>query len=190
MIAKKHNKHTHLKKSKHSKGLGILISIALILSLAVSGTFAYIIATTKNVENQFAPASVTCHVNSVGNNFTVTNTGNIDAYIRAAIVVNWMDKDGNVRGIAPSTSDYTLSVNTTDWRQDNTGYYYYKYSVSPNTSTNYLIPPNGITVNVTAPAGYEFSVEVVAEAIQAQGTTDTGNIPAYQNAWSIGSISN
>ena len=142
------------------------------------------------MDNLFIPASVTCQVNSVDNNFTVTNTGNIDAYIRASIVVNWMDKDGNVRGIAPSTSDYTLNVNTTDWWQDNTGYYYYKHSVSPDASTNPLIPPNGITANATAPTGYALSVEVVAEAIQAQGTTDTANVPAYQDAWGISSVGN
>ena len=62
--------------------------------------------------------------------------------------------------------------------------------MSPDASTNPLIPPNGITANATAPTGYALSVEVVAEAIQAQGTTDTANVPAYQDAWGISSVGN
>lgn len=37
-------------------------------------------------------------------------------------------------------------------------------------------------------AAYSLSIEIVAEAIQADGDTDSGNIPAYQNAWGISAI--
>lgn len=180
----------HLRKRKHTKRRTALLSIFLILSLAVSGTLAYIIARTDNVNNQFEPSFVTCQVNSNNDNsFDVTNTGDVNAFIRAAIVVNWIDGEGNVRGIAPSSSDYTLSVNTTDWWQDDeTGYYYYKYFVLPGNLTNDLITAYGLSASVTAPDGYELSVEVVAEAIQADGDTDNSNVPAYKDAWGIGSI--
>ena len=181
----------HLRKRKQTKRRTTLLSIFLILSLAVSGTLAYIVARTDNVNNQFEPSYVTCQVNvNNDNSFDVTNTGDVNAFIRAAIAINWMDEKGNVRGIAPSASDYTLSVNTTDWwKDDTTGYYYYKYFVVPGDLTNDLITAYGLAANVTAPSGYELSVEVVAEAIQADGDTDNGNVPAYKNAWGIDSIS-
>lgn len=181
----------HLKKTRRRKPRTLILSIILILSLAVSGTLAYIVARTDNVQNQFEPAFVTCRVNANNDNtFDVTNTGNVDAYIRAAIAVNWMDEQGNVRGIAPSSSDYKLTVNAVDWWQDTgTGYYYYKDSVIPDGVTSDLVTSFGVAANVTVPTGYVLSVEVVAEAIQADGDTDNGGVPAYQNAWDISSIS-
>lgn len=182
----------HLRKRKHTKRRTALLSIFLILSLAVSGTLAYLVAKTDNVNNQFEPSYVTCQVNANNDaTFDVTNTGDVGAFIRAEIVVNWMDEKGNVRGIAPSFSDYTLVVNESDWWQDkkDTGYYYYKYSVLPKGVTNDLITAYGLATNVTAPDGYDLSVEVVAEAIQADGDRDFGNVPAYKDAWGITSIS-
>lgn len=181
----------HLRKRKQTKQRTTLFSLFLILSLAVSGTLAYIVARTDNVNNQFEPSYVTCQVNvNNDNSFDVTNTGDVNAFIRAAIVVNWMDEKGNVRGIAPSASDYTLSVNTADWwKDDTTGYYYYKYFVVPGDLTNDLITAYGLAENAAVPSGYELSVEVVAEAVQADGDTDIGNVPAYKDAWGIDSIS-
>lgn len=177
-----------LKKSIKKKRLILTLSIVLVLSLAVGGTLAYIAAKTDNVENQFERAYVTCQVNANDNGtFDVTNTGNVDAYIRAAIVVNWMDSSGNVRGIAPASTDYKLGVNHADWWHDpKLGYYYYKYSVIPTGVTEDLV--TSISVNDTVPSDYELSVEVVAEAIQADGDTDNGAVPAYQDAWGIASI--
>ena len=168
-----------------------MLSIFLILSLSVGGTLAYLIAQADAIQNQFVPASVTCRVNAnEDNTFDVTNTGDVDAYIRAAIVVNWVDENGNVRGIAPQASEYLLSVNTTDWWPDTgTGYYYYKYFVIPTDATNDLVTAYELAENVTTPTGYELCVEVVAEAIQADGDTDIGNVPAYKDAWGITSIS-
>ena len=114
----------------------------------------------------------------------MTNTGNVDAYIRAAVVVNWMDERGNVRGLAPVASEYVLKINSTDWQLDpDTGYYYYKASVSPSGTTKDLVV--SATAAGTAPDGYHLSVEVVAEAIQAAGVTDNSGVPAYRDAWDI-----
>lgn len=180
-------------KNKRRKS-GILLCILLSLSLAVGGALAYMFWQTGQLNNQFAPATVSCQVNNDDATFNVKNTGIVNAYIRAAIVVNWIDSDdpnGSVMGIAPvEGTDYTLSVNSTDWWQDSTtGYYYYRKSVAPNEVTIDLITDHGLKDGVTAPTGYELCVEVVAEAIQADGTTDAGNVAAYQDAWGISDIS-
>ena len=153
----------------------------------------FIAVKTASVENQFESAYVTCRV-MIGdevnnaNAIMVQNTSNVDAYIRASIVVNWMDEDGNVRGIAPvkaideNGGDYAFTINHTAWEQDaNTGFYYYKTEVKPNDTTAELL--SNITVNGNKPDGYELSVEVIAEAIQADGVTDDTQTPAGQDAW-------
>lgn len=193
-------KRTHSRKGKHaetpqrnpSKHYITLLSIALILSFAVIGSLSYIATQTGNVKNRFAHAHVTCQVNANSDNtFDVMNTSNVDVYIRAAIVVNWMDSSGNIRGIAPETDDYDLviaaSQDWTDsdpWYQDAaTGFYYHKVAVTPRDLTEDLI--TSIRTNVTPPIGYTLRVEVVAEAIQAEGDKEADGIPAFQDAWGV-----
>lgn len=158
----------------------ILLSIALLLTLAVGGTLAYIVTKSAMVQNQFEPGAVTCQVNADG---TVTNKGNINAYIRTAVVVNWMDEDGNVYGIKPN---YTVETNQ-GWSQIGDFYYYTSAVISGGTTTT---EPVKVTVSDKAPSSnYNLSIEIVAEAIQAEGYTDVGNNPAFKDAWKIDSIS-
>ena len=174
-------KYEHVAKhgKKKKKAFSLLLSIALILTLAVGGTLAYIITTSAMVNNQFGAGHVSASVNDNGQ---VTNNGNVDAYIRAAVVVNWMDKDGNVYGIKPNCS---LSIND-GWKKIGDFYYYTAEVASNGTTTT---APANVSVNENPPsAAYSLSIEIVAEAIQADGDTDSGNIPAYQNAWGIPAI--
>lgn len=158
----------------------ILLSIALLLTLAVGGTLAYIVTKSAMVQNQFEPGTVTCQVNDDG---TVANEGNVDAYIRTAVVVNWMDKDGNVYGIKPN---YEVTTNS-GWFQIEDFYYYTSAVVPGGTTTT---EPVKVTVSDKAPSSeYSLSIEIVAEAIQADGYTDVNNVPAYENAWNITNIS-
>lgn len=182
------------KWSTYGKKSLVAISSLLMLSLSVGGTLAYIAVKTNSVDNQFVPAEVTCRVNTYATNSTidVTNTSNIDAYIRAAIAVNWMDSDGNVLGTAPkSPSEYELELGTDNgWTSGADGYYYYFQVVTPEESDNDTTADlvEAITVNVEPPNGYKLSVEVVAEAIQADGVTDDEDIPAYQDVWDISGV--
>lgn len=188
MAKGKYEKNVAVRHTKKQK-LTLILSIVLILTLAVGGSLAYVIEKSASIQNQFERAYVTSMVNVNGDSIDVTNTGTVNAYIRAAIIVSWMDSNGDVRGIAPSSSDYSLGINSADWHRDpNTGFYYYKPIVAAGGTTNDLV--TSITINGAVPDGYDLSVEVVAEAIQAEGDTDNRNIPAYQDAWGISSIGN
>ena len=61
-------------------------------------------------------AEVDSYYGSTKTNVTITNTGNTDAYIRAAIIGQWLDTDGNpVFGF----TDYTHEIALVDsWYQD------------------------------------------------------------------------
>lgn len=165
------------------------LALALVLTLSVGGTIAYLITDTRPVTNTFTPGNVACAVvesgwkdgNTTKKDVTIQNTGNTDAYIRAAIVVTWQNADGNVLGKAPVLgSDYTLELATdTGWDiTTSDGYYYYATAVSANNSTGILI--NECKVLNPAPAeGYTLCVEVLADAIQATP------INAVKDAWGV-----
>lgn len=148
--------------SKNKKALSLILSIALLLTIAAGGTLAYITAKSNVAENQFVPGKVVCTVNGNG---TVTNGpgSNVNAFIRAAVVVSWMDSSGNVYAIKPS---YSVSTNA-DWAPSG-DFYYYNTSVAPGDAT--ATAPVTVTVLDSAPSdAYSLRIEIVAEAIQAEG---------------------
>ena len=175
---------------KRKKHLVLLFSIVLLLTAVAGGTLAFIAVKTASVQNQFESAYVTCQVNvNDDNSIDLMNTGNVDAYIRAAIIVNWMDSEGNVLGAAPKEAvdenggDYSLVINNTTWQKDDTtGFYYYKARVGASESTDNLIDYIYETTD-NRPSSYTLSIEVIAEAIQADGVTDADGTPAVQDAW-------
>jgi hypothetical protein len=152
------------------------------------------------VENQFTPSKVACAVvenggklvsGAVQNTGTektdvqIKNTGNTDAYIRVAVVVNWMSADGTkVWAQKPEAEDYEISDNLSGngWIDGGDGYYYYTDPVEPGEMTDILI--NSATQTVTGPVGtdgtqYYLSIEIVASAIQAEGM----GASSAQDAW-------
>lgn len=149
------------------------LMIALIMTVTVSGTLAYLIAQSGEVENVFEPTEVTCEVTeesfdgTVKSGVRIKNNGDVSAYIRAAIVVTWQDAAGNVHGEAPvKDRDYELTIGS-DWKLSG-NYYYYKNAVAVNDSTGELI--DTCTVKAAAPAeGYTLHVEIIAGAIQSIG---------------------
>lgn len=178
----------HAKKTKQTglkKSAILLAAFVLIFTVSAGATLAYIIDSTNGVTNIFTPSKVACDVTE--DNFTSTskegvavkNSGDTDAYIRAAIVVTWKDDvGGNVYGKAPVLgTDYTLELGSSKWAKIG-DYYYYQGSVAPNNSTEDLIkkctPKAKCENNI-----YQLSVEILAEAIQAEP------IDAVQEAWGV-----
>ena len=84
-------------KLNRKKGILLLAAAMLILVCGVGSTLAYLATQTGQVQNTFEPAYVRSSVieeswndgNLVKSNVTIKNTGNVSAYIRAAIVVTW-----------------------------------------------------------------------------------------------------
>jgi len=191
MNEEKMNKKNFLCNGK-GKFSFLTLSIIMLLSLAVGGTLAYIVVSSNDVKNQFTPAQVSCEVVVSGTDITVKNTSDVDAYLRTAIVVNWVvaagENAGNIRGLAPVEAvDYSLVINSTDsigdsekWYKSG-DYYYYKDTVASNTlAATSLV--DDIAVLGEKPDGYDLSVEVVAEAIQADGT-DADGVSPLQLHW-------
>ena len=153
----------------------LVLCLVLLVSLAVGGTLAWLNATSEPVTNNMTPGSVPITINetfdgATKSGVTIQNTGNIDAYIRVAIVANSVDADGNVTvGAAPA---FTV---TDEWTQIG-NYYYYNGTVAPGKNTTELF-----TGSVTVTGG---EINILAESIQVLGGT-TGDGKAAQDAWGV-----
>ena len=155
------------------KRSGILLAaVIVLLAGAVGGTWAFLVAQSEPVQNNFTYAHVSCKVdekfeNGVKSEVKIQNTGDISAYIRARIVVTWKDKDGNVSAAAVPAkgTDYTMEMGK-DWTEGTDGYWYYKTAVDAGKETPVLITKCEKIGN--APKDYDLSVEILADAIQSE----------------------
>ena len=159
----------------------LLIAIILLISTAVGSTVAFLATKTEPVENSFEYVNVSCEVtqdrDTEGSSIVkVKNTGTISAYIRAAVVANWIDMGGNIAASVPGGYSYDLTCSSGSWVQGTDGFFYYLLPVAPDASTE----GNLLTCTVTCPATpeYTLSVEVLAEAIQSTPAN------AVNEAWS------
>lgn len=163
------------KSGRSRRPLLLLVSLVLILALAVGGTVAWLNTSSGPVTNTMTPGQVPITIKetfdgTTKSGVTVTNTGNIDAYIRVAIVANAVDAEGNIiAGTAPS---YT--INETNWQYLD-GYYYYKGAVAPDGTTKELF-----TKPVTVTGG---ELNILAESIQVLG--GYGGKTASEYAWGV-----
>lgn len=167
------------RRRRSAKPFVLLASVAIILCTVVGGTLAWL-TDAQEVNNTFTPGKVSCEINEsfdgeVKSGVTIKNTGNVDAKIRAQVVVSWQDAKGNTFGL-PTDGYYTLDISS-DWSGSNP--YVYNGTVAPGASTSALIvsctrtgKPAGL------PEGFDLSVEILADAIQAEGGAGWGYKPA------------
>ena len=150
----------------------IVISALCLLALALSavGVYAYLTAKTTPVSNEFVPAKVSCMVeevfeNGVKSDVKIRNTGNVDAYIRAAVIVNFVNADGNIVATAPKEDvDYTVTWGPEGWTKGADGYWYYKKAVAPEDVTLPLIVSASPTESESE---LRLQIQILASAFQA-----------------------
>lgn len=160
---------------KPHKGRGrlamMVLSVVLLLALAVGGTLAWLSTKTTSVTNTFTPAEVNCKVEEdfdentgVKTNVNVTNTGNIDVYIRVKLVTYRTNDAGQHIGGTAKLPQFTPGKN---WVEKD-GYYYYTLPVAPGEK-----PAANLANSMTLEKSYEDAdggkqaLDVMAEAIQS-----------------------
>lgn len=162
----------HAKCGVKGKAGALLISLLALLTLTVGGTVAYLVASTPDVENTFTPSQVSCEVTENFNgttksNVNVTNTSNIDAYIRVKLVTYRVNGEDNHRiGGTATIPAFTPGANWVKYG----GYYYYTLPVAPGDSPAVdLIDSDGIALEdkYEDVDGGKQVIEVMAEAIQS-----------------------
>jgi len=163
-----------MKKTK-IKAISLMICLLMVVGVVVGGTVAYLKAESDEVDNTFTPSEVTTDVvedtdsfenEGIKKDVVIKNTGDTDAFIRAAIVVTWQDKQGNVYGQKPAEGDYTIDMGDEGWVKGSDGFWYYTSVVPANGSTKNLI--DTVTCTGTAPdTNYKLCVEILGSGIQS-----------------------
>lgn len=166
------------RRRRHNKKKAslLLTSLILLLTMLIGGTAAFLVASTGSVENAFTPSKVTSDVYetfSAGgskNNVGVTNTGDTTAYLRAMVIVNWQDAEGNVGPTVPVEGvDYTINWKKSGWIEKD-GSYIYSQPVIPGDTTPVLFT-DCAPISGRTPAGYGLNVEIICAAIQSSPTS-------------------
>ena len=173
-------------KKFHKKSLALLVSVALLLTFAVSGTVAYLVDASGPVENQFKPASVTPSVtdsvsNNVKSNVVIKNSGTAKAYIRVAIVGYWCDDKNNVVAswdLSDPQQGTFDSLTGSNWITGSDGYYYYSLPVAPGAETGSKLF-NSYTVGTSPVNGAHLVMNLVVQSIQAEPSD------AVKAAWGV-----
>lgn len=156
-----------------------LAALALLLTFTVSGTLAYIATETGPVENVFQPVHVTVDVDDTvtdgkKHDVVITNTSNIPAYIRAAIVGYWCKNiDGKQMVVAdwnPEDEDQGKFAGLTGSGWVESGdYYYFTTPVAAGQPTG---TPLFTTYTVgKAPIdeeGVYLVMDILAQAVQSE----------------------
>ena len=163
-----------------SKKAGILfLSLLLIAVLQIGGTLAYLVANTEPVVNTFTPSKVKSEVTenfdgTYKTNVNVTNTGDVDAYIRVKLVTYRVNNKGDHIGGEAKLPEFKLG---TGWVMGKDGNYYYTKPVAPGKEPGANLTDSMLLKEYVDADGGKQVVEVMAEGIQANPKD------AVEDAW-------
>lgn len=168
------------------KTVAVLLLSLLIVGTLVGGTVAYIVLRSNDATNTFTPVEVDSEPITTGTGkIAVRNSGEITAYLRAAVVVTWVavDEEGNATDLYHITSpvegvNYSMGYDASGaWQKGSDGFWYHKAAVEAGATTADLI--TSVAKLTEAPEGYTLSVEVLTTGIQATP------VSAVQDAWGV-----
>lgn len=177
-------------RRKNKKPILLLVSVILVLTVAVGGTLAYLVTQTEDVNNTFIVQQVPIEVTgkeTIKNISDEDGDSNSDpgtpAYIRAAIVANWVSFENKTldENVVYSQKPDVYAKLGKDWVEGTDGYYYYTKVVEAGYETTSLSCSSPVTGR---PDGYIFSYEIMAQSIQANGIDSEGKTPV-ELAWGV-----
>lgn len=121
-------------------------------------------------------ATIGDNVTASGLTLTPKNTGNTKAYLRVALVANWVNDEQEVFG----QYDMNSNVNTSYWKYNSDdGFYYYCTPVDPETSAPALLP-NFKASDVTIPiVGTHLALNAIVQAVQTDEAGGLTNVATY-----------
>lgn len=168
-------------RRKQQRRVSALALVCIICCLVSGLTLAYLVTSTDALVNVFGtPSFDTSITESFGGDdpdsdlikkdVKIKNTGDVDAYVRATVVVTWVNDDGEVYSTAPvEGTHYEIAWNketNIPWVKGSDGYWYYTTPLKPGEETDILFT-NCKPVEGEAPEGYYLSVEILSQSIQA-----------------------
>ncbi len=160
--------------TKLNKGLFIVVVVLLLAVASIGGTLAWLTSRTAELDNTFSPGEVPNEVveefdHDVKQHVGIKNKGDVDAYIRVALVPVWRNADGSTgTGLRASLDQCTITWGP-KWEKVGE-YYYYEDAIPPEGVTGDLI----VSCAVKTGLGDEykdkkFELQVLSQSIQAEG---------------------
>lgn len=183
-------RHLQRRRKRRSKKTGMLfLSLLLVIGMVVGGTVAWLSTKSAPITNTFLPSKVACEVTesfngTVKSNVNVKNTGDTQAFIRVKLVSYRTNDQGQHIGGAAEIPPFTPG---NGWVKKG-DYYYYTKPVAPDEQ-----PEISLIDSITLTGSYDDAddadggkqvIEVMAEAIQANGVADDGT-KAVVEAWGV-----
>ncbi|MBR5805815.1 MAG: hypothetical protein IKY30_03460 [Oscillospiraceae bacterium] len=161
----------------------LAVCLLLTAMLTIGGTLAYLFTQTTPVVNTFNPVTPDITVDegfdgNVKKEVKITNTGEVDSYIRAKVVITWQDATGKVYPLTPvvgtdaDTADYKITWNVSDtvvkdaWIKGSDGFYYYTSAVPVGDSTGILFT-DAAPLRACADENYTLHIEILSQSIQS-----------------------
>ena len=200
------------------KAAVITVIAAVILTLGIVVAYAFLAGRSQNTIKNDLKADVdpTASINETTTDNTkkdvsVTVAADYSTYVRAAVVINWIEVDasgkptGNVHSKAPvKGTDFSISYKLVygsanlapeKWTEGGDGFFYYSSPVAPNGTTTVLVSECKTLAGANVPESetegnsYKLNVTIAAQTIQAKGTTDEvtyeAGTPAVVQAWGV-----
>lgn len=121
-------------------------------------------------------ATIGDNVTASGLTLTPKNTGNTKAYLRVALVANWVNDEQEVFG----QYDMNSNVNTSYWKYNSDdGFYYYCTPVDPENPAPALLT-NFKASDVTIPiVGTHLALNAIVQAVQTDDAGALTNVTTY-----------
>lgn len=188
-----HKGRSRKRRTPYGKKVLLAAAAAMLFATAAVGTsLAFLVDKSITITNTFEPSEVKGDIteefkkgDEIKKNVAIQNTGDVAAYVRVALIPNWVDSKGNIAAEAIK-SDYELTLNLEDspWFEESEGdhyYYYYSTPVPAGESTKVLVELCKPLVSKTDSAGNElhFELHVIASLIQAEPDA------AVEKAWKV-----
>ena len=166
----------------------LVLAFLLVVSIPVGATLAIMHNRTNEVVNTFAPAYVDCTINEdfdqeKKTSVKITNTSNVQAYLRIRVLSYWQDSKGNI--VDRPAALPSISYDTTNWIYDQKqATYYCVVPIARDADTPELLKSgsvimleNSVSEDIKVDGVYLYTntyyhvVEFVAEAIQSEPDT-------------------
>lgn len=185
---------------RNNRIIALLLALCLVVSLTVA-VYAYLSAKGGTVHNTFTPdvesdpiIKESTATKGPGSDLITfkkdvqVDVGSLDyaVYVRTVIVVTWKDDAGKVHAQKPiAGTDYEISLNDGDGKPwfFKDGFFYHRAMVPADGDHLTAILIDSCRQLLAGPEGYYLSVEIIAQTVQALGSTDAGSIPAVEDAW-------
>lgn len=180
--------------------VALIVAALVVAFVGVGGAIAWL-TTSNQVENQFTIGTVVPGVNedftngdTVKQNVSVANNGNVPIYVRAQISIYWVDANGSQMWEEPEqepkeiptgviAGDYRLTIGSSgsgaNWVQGQDGFYYWTAPLEVGNATADLIEKLERINAFLHKDGRQLVCDIAVQGIQADPAD------AVKEAWGV-----